>query len=500
MSEPIITAADITKSFPGTVALSGFDFDLFPHEVHCLIGENGAGKSTFIKILSGVYAFDSGRIAIDGEEVSTLSTAFVKSLGIHTVYQDDVLVPQISAAENIYLGSRAKRSRFFMNYRAVTEDANALARKFGIELDVSQLYGNLNPADQQFTKILKTLAQSPRVLILDEPTQVFNMTERALVLDIVKQIAATGVGVIYIAHDLDEIIQVADRVTVLRDGVKVMTHDKRNEILDSTLLAKEMVGRPVDLFYKKAKHAVGRVVLEVKDLRITAESSPISFSVSEGEILGIAGLKGSGRSAIARAIFGAIDRYSGQVLYDGVDISPRSPMDAVRNGLAYLTEDKKADGLFLGLPVDQNITMVALRSIHRTIIRMKRDREVAAGYVDRMGIKVADLGQEVQYLSGGNQQKVVIAKWLLQSAKVLIVDEPTHGIDVNAKKEVYDLFTGLAADGKCIVMISSEMPEVISMSDRVLVIRNHEISRELSGDAITEENILAGYLGGVQSV
>ncbi len=378
----------------------------------------------------------------------------------------------------------------------MNKNAEELARHYGMDLDVQELYGNLNPADQQFTKILKALAQSPEVLVLDEPTQVFNVNETDLVLNIVRQVSAEGTAVVYIAHDLDEIIKVAHRVTVLRDGKQVAGHDEGINELDPAILAREMVGRPVELFYKKQKHNIGDTVFEVKNLKLSLSSIPIDFSVRKGEILGIAGLKGSGRSAIARAVFGAIDRYSGQVFYKGNDITPNNPIDAVRHGLAYLTEDKKTDGLFLSMPVDQNITIVGLSSIHRSLIRMKKEREIANKFINRMKIKTADPGQEVQYLSGGNQQKVVIAKWLFKDADILIVDEPTHGIDVNAKIEVYELFTELAAAGKSIIMISSEMPEIISMSDRVIVIRNCEISTVLSGDEITEHNILTGYLGG----
>ncbi|MCK4516424.1 MAG: sugar ABC transporter ATP-binding protein, partial [Spirochaetaceae bacterium] len=402
MQEAIIRAVDINKEFPGTQALSQFNFELLPHEVHCLIGENGAGKSTFIKILSGVYSPDSGDIFINDKKYASLSTQLVKGLGIHTVYQDDVLVPHISAAENIYLGSEFMRKNFFMNYGTITKNSENLAQHYGIELDVREVYENLNPADQQFVKILKTLAQSPKVLILDEPTQVFSATETDLVLNIVKRITADGVSVIYIAHDLDEIIKVADRVTVLRDGVKIISHDRTVEKLDTGLLAKEMVGRPVDLFYTKKKHPVGDTVLEVKGLKLKSTSTPIDFSVRKGEILGIAGLKGSGRSAIARAIYGAMDRHAGQVFYERNEITPKNPIEAVRHGLAYLTEDKKADGLFLSMPVYQNITIVALSSIHRFLIRMTKEKALANDFVRRMRIKIADLGQEVQFLSGGN--------------------------------------------------------------------------------------------------
>ena len=499
MKDAIIRAVNIEKEFPGVRALSEFNFELFPREVHGLIGENGAGKSTFIKILSGVYSPNSGEIFINGQKYDSLSTQLVKNLGIQTVYQDDVLVPHISAAENIFLGSQFLRKKILMNYKTVIERSEVLAKRYGIDLEVREIYENLNPADQQFTKILKTLAQSPQVLILDEPTQVFNVTDTELVLAIIRKITEDGVSVIYIAHDLDEVLEVADRVTVLRDGVRIVTHDKAKEKLDANLLAREMVGRAVELFYKKRKHSIGETVLEVKGLKLKPDSKEIDFDVKQGEILGIAGLKGSGRSAIARAIFGATEKYAGTLSYKGADITPRNPIEAVKNGIAYLTEDKKTDGLFLNMPVYQNITIVGLNSIHRFLIKMRREKELAREFVDRMKIKTANLDQEVQFLSGGNQQKAVIAKWLFRGVKILIVDEPTHGIDVNAKTEVYELFTDLAATGKSIIMISSEMPEIISISDRVIVIRNFEISAELSGDDITEEHILAGYLGAEKS-
>ena len=491
----ILEVRGISKSFPGVQALSNFDFALRRGEVHCLIGENGAGKSTFIKILSGAYTPTSGDIYIEGTYYPSLSTRLVRDLGIQTVYQEDILVPQISAAENIFLGSQRHIRSFRVDYRDMKNRAADLARQYGIDLDVGRPYEDLNPSDQQFTKILKTLTQYPKVLILDEPNQVFNVRDTELVIRIVKEITRKGVSVIYIAHDLDEIIEVADRVTVLRDGVKIQTYDKAEEPLDAGSLAKEMVGRPVELFYKKKKHPIGETVFEVRDLVLKPESKPIEFTLRRGEVLGVAGLKGAGRSAIARAIFGAVNRYSGTILLKGRDITPKSPIDAVKNGLALLTEDKKVDGLFMGMPVYQNITIVGLDSIGKFLIRRGTEKQQAEKLMDRLKVKAASPDQEVRTLSGGNQQKVVIAKWLFQGVDVLIVDEPTHGIDVNAKVEVYELFTELTSSGKSIIMISSEMPEIISISDRVLVIKDLEITKELAGEEITEENILAGYLG-----
>lgn len=495
-SETVLEVRNINKIFPGVHALKDFDFILKRKEVHCLIGENGAGKSTFIKILSGAYMPTSGEIFIDGTRYPTLSTQLVRSIGIQTVYQEDILVPQISAAENIFLGSQERRRSFIVNYRDTIERARKLAEHYGIDIDVTRPYEELNPSDQQFTKILKTLTRYPKILILDEPTQVFNLQDTDLVIDIVQRITKEGVSVIYIAHDLDEIISVADRVTVLRDGVKIKTYDKSEEVLDSSSLAKEMVGRPVDLFYKKKEHPIGETVFEVRNLRLKPEAKPVEFTLRKGEILGIAGLKGSGRSETARAVFGAMKRYSGTVLYEGKNITPKNPIEAVSSGIALLTEDKKVDGLFMGMPVYQNVTIVGLDSIGKLLMNRSREKAASKKIIDRLRVKAASVDQEVKYLSGGNQQKVVIAKWLFRGVNVLIVDEPTHGIDVNAKVEVYELFTELTAEGKSIIMISSEMPEIISISDRVIVMRNFEISRELSGDEITEENILSGYLGG----
>jgi ABC-type sugar transport system ATPase subunit len=310
----------------------------------------------------------------------------------------------------------------------------------------------------------------------------------------VKKISREGVSVIYIVHNLDEIIQVADRVTVLRDGIKINTHDKNSETLNSANLAKEMVGRPVDLFYKKKESKIGDFVFEVRGLKFTQSSKEINFKVREGEILGIAGLKGAGRSEIARAIFGALKKYKGKVFYKDKDVTPENPIKAVQEGLALLTEDKKIDGLFMGMPIDQNITIVGLDKLGKFFINLIKEKIFSEDYINKLNIKTPYLNKEVRFLSGGNQQKVVLAKWLFKDVNILIVDEPTHGIDVNAKTEVYELFTSLAESGKSIIMISSEMPELISISDRVIVIRNFEISKELNRDEITEENILSGFM------
>lgn len=494
--EKILDVKNITKEFPGVKALINFNFELYKGEVHCLIGENGAGKSTFIKILSGAFEPDGGEIFIDGEKHKFLTPHLARKLGIQTVYQEDILVPHISAAENIFLGSEDNDQKFFISYNKIIKQADKLAKQLGISIRVEEIYERLSPSDQQFVKILKALAQKPKVLILDEPTQAFNVKDIGLIIQIVKKISHEEVSVIYIAHNLDEIIEVADRVTVLRDGEKINTHDKNLETLNMDSLAKEMIGRPVDLFYKKKESSVGDYVFEVRGLRLKQNSKEVSFKVREGEILGVAGLKGAGQSEIARAIFGALKKYKGKIFYRGKDITPANPIEAVKAGIALLTENKKVDGLFMGMPVGQNTTIVGLDYLGKFFISLVKERKFSKDYIKKLNIKTPSLDKEVRFLSGGNQQKVVLAKWLFKGVNVLIVDEPTHGIDVNAKIEVYELFTALAASGKSIIMISSEMPELISISDRVIVIENFEISKELTGDEITEENILSGFMGG----
>jgi ribose transport system ATP-binding protein len=492
--EKILDVKNLSKEFPGVKALTDFSFDLYKGEVHGLIGENGAGKSTFIKLLSGAFQPDSGEIIISSEKHNFFTPHIARRLGIQTVYQEDILVPCISAAENIFLGTELLHSKkFFVSYSKMLNQADKLAKQFGINIRADE---RLSPSDQQFVKILKALAQKPKVLILDEPTQAFNVKDIGLVIKMVKIISKEGVGVIYIAHDLDEIIEVADRVTVLRDGISIKTHNKTLETFKPDLLAKEMIGRPVDLFYKKKESPVGDFVFEVRDLKLKESSVPVSFKVRQGEILGLAGLKGSGRSEIARAIFGAYRKYEGKVFYKGKDITPANPIQAVKSGIALLTESKKTDGLFMGMPVDQNITVVGLDSMGKFFLSLKKERKLSNDYVKKLNIKTPSLNKEVKFLSGGNQQKVVLAKWLFKGVDILIVDEPTHGIDVNAKTEVYELFTELAASGKLIIMISSEMPELISLSDRIIIIRNFEISKVLEKSEINEENILSGFMGG----
>lgn len=492
----VLEAKNITKIFPGVKALTDFNFDLYKGEVHCLIGENGAGKSTFIKILSGAFEPSRGEIFIEGEKYNHFTPHMARRLGIQTVYQEDILIPCITAAENIFLGSETNDQKYFISYKKIIKEAEKIAKQLGVYIKVDEIYEKLSPSDQQFVKILKALAQKPKVLILDEPTQAFNVKDVSLIIEMVKKISNEEVSIIYIAHNLDEIIEVADRITVLRDGIKINTHAKILETFSADNLAKEMIGRSVELFYKKKESHIGDYVFEVQGLKLKQTTKEINFKVRKGEVLGFAGLKGAGSAEMGRAIFGVSDKYAGKIFYKGKDITPQNPSEAIKAGMVLVTENKKIDGLFMDMPVDQNITIAGLDKIGRFFISLFKERKFSNDYIKKFNIKTSSLAKEVKFLSGGNQQKVVLAKWLFKNIDILIVEEPTHGIDVNAKTEIYELFCELTANGKSIIMISSEMMELISLSDRVMVIRNYEISKELSRDEINEENILSGFMGG----
>jgi len=490
-----VEVKNLNKSFTGVRALVDFSFDLYKGEVHCLIGENGAGKSTFIKILSGAITPDSGIINIGKKKYNRLFPAITKNEGIEAVHQEGTLVPQITVAENIFLGSE-KSEKMFVSYRRLFRDAAEFMESLNINIRPDEFYENLSLPDQQFVKILRALIFDPRVLILDEPTAVFNINDIKIVTKLVKKISKKGVSVIYISHHLEEIAEVADRVTVLRDGRKVKAHNFKEESIDLNLLANEMIGRPVELFYKKKKHKVGDVIFEVRGLKLNPKSKEINFKVREGEILGLAGLKGSGRTKIARAIFGVDKKYQGKIFYKGKEITPNSPGEALEEGLCMMTENKQIDGLCMNASVVKNITLAGLDRFKGPIINLKEEARLAKKFVDQLGIKTPTLNQEVINLSGGNKQKVVLAKWLFRGINILIVDEPTHGIDVNSKIEIYEILTDLVSKGKSIIMVSSEMPELIAMSDNVIVIKDYEISSVLSESRITEENILLGFMGG----
>ncbi|NLF38182.1 sugar ABC transporter ATP-binding protein [bacterium] len=487
---PIVEMRDIEKSFHGVKALNGLSMDLYPGEVHCLVGENGAGKSTLIKVLTGAHLPNRGTIIVDGVEYPHMTAALSKKLGIGVVYQENLLVPWMSVVENIFVGQEMSRLGV-MRHRDEVRRAQELLEKLGLKLKLNQMVANMSVSDQQFLKIIKAISMEPRILIMDEPTSMFNATDAGKVLDLVRRISKQGVSVIYISHFLKEVKQIADRITVIRDGKSIRTYDNRGGDVELDSVVSDMVGRSATMFYQKEQYEIGGTAFEVKDLRVTPDGEPVSFDVRRGEILGVAGMVGAGRTEIANAIFGVRRKYGGRILYEGKELQIKSPRDSVRHRIAYITEDRQKLGLNLNAPVVENLTEVGMQTtIPGFFIRVRNLIPLVRGIIDGLKIKLTSPMMAARNLSGGNQQKVVLGKWLFSNSDIFLFDEPTRGIDVNSKAEFYRVMTELAKEGKTIIMISSDMPELISISDRVMVIAKGRIVKILEKDEISENSII----------
>ncbi len=487
---PVLEMKGIAKSYPGVVALSGVDFNVLPGEVHALIGENGAGKSTLMKILAGADSKDAGNILLDGAEVHIDSPNEAMQLGVSIIYQEFNLVPYMNAAENIFLGREpASVVPGVIDFGRMYADAEKIIDELGVAVNVRSPMNRLSVAQQQMVEIAKATSRKSRIIAMDEPSATLTDHELENLFALIRRLKADGVSIIYISHRLEEIFEIADRVTVLRDGALVATKNVADT--DRADIIRMMVGRELGETFPKQNIDTGSVALEVRNLTRNGVLNDVSFSVKQGEILGIAGLVGAGRTEVARAIFGADSIDSGQILINGKPVDIRSPRHAISLGIGLVTEDRKALGLVLGMAVRENISLANLNILTRLgFIRRGKEREVAEGYVEDILIKTPSIEQAVQNLSGGNQQKVVLAKWLFTKSKVLIFDEPTRGIDVGAKTEIYQLMNRLAESGAAIIMISSELPEVLGMSDRILVMHEGKLAGELSRQEATQERIM----------
>ena len=489
---PLISVKNLSKSFPGVKALDGVQFELRAGEVHALMGENGAGKSTLMKILAGVYRKDGGEVLLDGRPVDIESPAHAQALAIGIVHQELHLMPHLSAAQNIYIGREPRKSGgWLLDEAQLNRDAQALFDRLHLKLDPATPVSRLTVARQQMVEIAKALSHKSRVLIMDEPTAALNNAEIEELFRIVRRLKEEGVGIVYISHKMDEIQRIADRITVMRDGTYVNTVPADTPMPQVIAM---MVGRRLEQVDKRIPDTTANdVLLDVRGLRRGREIRDVSFQVRRGEIVGFAGLMGAGRTEVVRAIFGADPLEAGEVRVRGQLVRLRSPQDAVRAGIGYLSEDRKNFGLATGMDVASNITLPSLRRwlkwgmfINRTaILRVSKEM------VDKLRVKTPSLMQTARLLSGGNQQKVVIAKWLVRDCDVLIFDEPTRGIDVGAKAEIYKLLNDLAAQGRAIVVISSELPEVLLLSHRILVMCEGRITGEVAGDAATQEGLMA---------
>ena len=489
--QPLLRMENISKRFPGVQALDGVDFEVYPGEIVGFLGENGAGKSTLVKILSGVYLKDQGTIWFGGRNVEIHSPHEAQDVGITTIYQELALVPYLSVAENIFLNREPRRIKQLgmVNFTQMKRQAEEIMADLGVEIRGDKLVKELTVAAQQMVEIAKAVSRSASLILMDEPTSALSSREVDALFSLMHRLKEKGVSVVFISHRLEEVLAVVDRIVVMRDGRLVGTMS-REEATQAKII-RMMVGREVGLFPKE-EAPVGDRVLEVRNLSGENGVKDVSFTVRQGEIVGLAGLVGAGRTEVARLITGADQLSGGKILINDKEVRIRHTGDAVQNGIGWVPEDRKQHGLVLGMDVKSNITLAILRRISDAIgtVNARTEREIADRYVRALSIATPSISQTVSNLSGGNQQKVVVAKWLSAKPKLLIMDEPTRGIDVGAKAEVHALMSRLAKEGMGILMISSEMPEIIGMSDRVIVMCQGRVTGEFARPNLSQEEIM----------
>lgn len=487
----------IGKEFPGVKALEGVNLKVRAGEILALLGENGAGKSTLIKILSGAYVRDEGEIIFNGEPVSIRTPADAEQLGISTIYQEFNLTPNATIAENIFLGHLPKKGGR-IDWAYVRSRSRELLESLDVRLPVDTPTGKLTVAQQQMVEIAKALNRDTKVLVMDEPSAVLGEKDIEQLFGVVRRLQATGIGIIYISHRLKEIFQLADEVTVLKDGRYVDTRKVSDVTMDD--LVRLMIGRDLEDVYPTRATEPGDVVLSVRHLAQTHLARDVSFDLRAGEIIGFAGITGSGRTEAARVIFGADKATAGEMTLFGKPYRPHSPKDAIHHGVALVNEDRKREGLLLKLQVYFNVTVSGLDRLSRHgVLQLRDEKSLVAKWIQNLRIKTPSADFMVVNMSGGNQQKVVLARWLSLGIKVFIMDEPTRGIDVGSKSEIYQLMSDLAEQGVAIIMISSELPEVLGMSDRVMVMREGRLVKELSREEATEERVMSYAVGDLEA-
>lgn len=494
MGESILKMENISKSFPGVKALDNVDFKVYENEVMALLGENGAGKSTLMKILSGVYKKDQGQIFLNEESVEVVSPKDATNKGIAIIHQELNLVPYLTVYENIFLGRELKTSFGILNRKEMKKETKEILDKLKVNIRPTSLVRSLSIAQQQMVEIAKALSLNAKIIIMDEPTDTLTDKEVSSLFEIIHELKRQGKGLVYISHRLKEVFEVCDRLTVLRDG-KFIGERLVSEV-DEAEIIRLMVGRRLDEQFPYIKTDHDEEVLRVEHLN-NEYIKDLSFSLKKGEILGISGLVGAGRTELAKTIYGYYKKESGKIILKDEELNLKSPKDGLDRGIVYVSEDRKADGLILGMDVTSNITISSLERF-KTILGLNKNEEkrVAGEYRDKINIRTPSLRQRVQNLSGGNQQKVAIAKSLLTDPEVLILDEPTRGVDVGAKREIYDLLNGIKKEGRSIIMISSEMPEILGMSDRILVMHDGELKGILSREEATQEKIMGLIMKG----
>ncbi|EPT9248607.1 ribose ABC transporter ATP-binding protein RbsA [Photobacterium damselae] len=493
MTQPILALEGIEKAFPGVKALDNACLNVYPGRVMALMGENGAGKSTLMKVLTGIYSKDAGEVRYQGAPVHFHGPRHSQEAGISIIHQELNLIPELTIAENIFLGREKTNAFGGIKWAEMYREADALLKRLNVKHSSRQLLGELSLGEQQMVEIAKALSFKSQVIIMDEPTDALTDTETESLFNVINELRSEGCGIVYISHRLKEIFEICDDITVLRDGKFI--GECRVADTDEDGLIEMMVGRRLDEQYPRIAVKHGTTCLEVKNLTGSGIND-VSFTLDRGEILGISGLMGAGRTELMKVIYGALTRESGDVILDGKIINPISPQDGLANGIAYISEDRKGDGLILGLSVKENMSICALEQLSNGI-KIDQQQEVIAveDFIRLFNIKTPTRDQIIGNLSGGNQQKVAIAKGLMTKPKVLILDEPTRGVDVGAKKEIYQLINQFKADGMSIILVSSEMPEVLGMSDRILVMHEGRISGEFTPEEANQEKLLACAVG-----
>lgn len=494
--EPLLQMRNIRKVFSGVIALDDVSFTLERGEVHSLVGENGAGKSTLIKVMTGAYTRDAGEVLLEGAPVNFRTPQDAQRAGVVAVYQEVNLLMFRTVAENIFLGREPRRFGL-IDWKKMNREADEILRSLGLQIDPKAVLGSLNIASRQMIAIARGVSLGAKILVLDEPTSSLTEREVGLLYDVIRRLKAQGTGIVYISHRFDELYAVCDKVTVLRDGQFIATRELAGiERLDLVCL---MLGKQREDLEKKGATSFGEhheatagvPLLKAENLTRGRELKGVSFSAGRGEILGMAGLLGSGRTEVARAVFGADEVEKGQVLLEGKSLKLSSPSDAIKAGIAFLSEDRKAEGIVPEWSVRENMTLAALPALTNLgVVSRARQNEVVEKFMQRLGIKASSGEQKIRELSGGNQQKVLLARWLCKNPKFLILDEPTRGIDIGAKGEIQSLINELAGEGLGVLMISSELEELVEGSSRIVVMRDGELAAELRGSAISQNNII----------
>jgi ribose transport system ATP-binding protein len=491
--ELLFEVKNLSKEFPGVKALDDVSLEIKKGEVHALCGENGAGKSTLIKILAGIYSKDAGTLCFDGREVDITTAHQSLDLGIKVVFQELALLPEMSVSENVFLESFPQKKSGAIDWKKMNHDAEKLLARVGLAVNPAVKLGSLTVSQQQMVEIARAISHKSKLIIMDEPTSALTPNEIAFLFKVIKNLKAEGVSVLYVSHKLEEVMEICDRVTTYRDGKFVVTRNIADTSMDE--IVKDMVGREIDHLFPYTHTATNETVMTVENLSTQEKLKNISFELKKGEVLGVFGLLGAGRTELAKAIFGYDKISSGDIFVNGLRIKPGDTASAVRAGMGLVTEDRKEEGILHEMSVVENMTLPTISEYQKgLVIDTAKERVESKKMVDKFSIKTPSLGHKIMFLSGGNQQKVLLARWMMKNIDVMILDEPTRGIDVGAKSEIHGLIDGLASEGVAVLVMTSEMPEILGVSDRIMVMNNGKITEIIDRKDATQERVLTAAI------